>query len=162
MIRLAMALSLADAASPYPPRGRPPSSGSQTLPKYLATSAPPRSPHCVGRMATKKSSLPPRSSMFIANLHFVVNNAPWRRHTSQEAIFMATSEVPWKCHEHMAYKRNKHGRITRDMEILLTFCSAKSAYQFLHCKIGVSPHIKVDICHVFMRILWHFCGDVCL
>ena len=47
--------------------------------------------------------LAPRSSMFIANLHFVVNYAPW--HTSQGAIFMATSEFPWKCHEHMAYTK---------------------------------------------------------
>ena len=68
---------------------------------------------------------------------------------------------------HGICQRNKHGCITHDTEILLTFCSAKNAYHFLHCKflsakckIGVSPHIKVDICHFLMQILWQFCGNV--
>ena len=40
--------------------------------------------------------------------------------------------------------------------MMRVFCSAKNAYQFLQCKIGVSAHIKVDICLFFVAILWLF------
>ena len=73
------------------------------------------------------------------------------------AIRMATCEAPWKCHGLVT-----HGKIIatspHDVEMMRVFCSAKTAYQMLQCKISVSAHIKVDICLFYVAILWLFCG----
>ena len=45
-----------------------------------------------------------------------------------------------------------------DVELMRVFCSAKNAYQILQCKIGVTAHIKVDICLFCVAILWLFRG----
>ena len=59
-----------------------------------------------------------RSSMFISKSSLCCEHAPWHTMSSQGAIFMATCELPWNCHEHMAY--------TKELHIIV--CTAKSAY----------------------------------
>ena len=111
--------------------------------------------------------LAPTSSMFIANLHFVVNYAP--RHISQGAIFMATSELPWKCYEHMAYTKEiimaaspmiqKCCLLFAVQKLHIIFCTAKSVqnrritpYQGRHLSLFYAQ---------FMAFLWQ-CSPVVL
>ena len=103
-------------------------------------------------------------TMFIANLQFGCGvSVDYARgtqpmgHSHGHMTLLSAIEV---AHVGLLHTGNIIATSPHDVEMMRVFCSAKNAYQILQCKIGVSGHIKVDICLFFVAILWLFCRHV--